>query len=116
MVPVLLPVPTTPRPSICTYTAGGSAVVPAVGVEAAGSVTTVAVITTGPEKLTVSGSPVRLALAVPDTWMVKVDTVVCASAPDGASSSAATAPQSREDRIPRHVFILRSISSLNDFK
>src|SRR5512140_568465 len=115
MAPVFWPVPITPRPSTWTYTAGGSAVVPAVGVEAAGSVTTVAVITTGPENFTVSGSPVFTDEAVPETWTVKVDTVVWASAPDGASSSAASTPHSREDRIPRHVFILRSISSLNDF-
>src|SRR5512140_523534 len=115
MAPVFWPTPVTPRPSICTVTAGGSAVVPAVGVEAAGSVTTVAVITTGPENFTVSGSPVFTDEAVPETWTVKVDTVVWAKAADGASNSAASTPHSREDRIPRHVFILRSISSLNDF-
>src|SRR4051812_34183975 len=115
MVPVFWPTPITPRPSMDTYTAGGSAVVPAVGVDAAGSVTTVAVITTGPENFTVSGSPVFTAEALPETWMVKVDTVVCAKAAEGARSSAASAPHSREDRMPRHVFILRSISSLKAF-
>src|SRR5512140_3568705 len=115
MAPVFWPVPITPRPSTWTYTAGGSAVVPAVGVEAAGSVTTVAVITTGPENFTVSGSPVFTDEAVPETWTVKVDTVVWAKAAAGASSSAASAPHSREDRIPRHVFLLRSISSLKVF-
>src|SRR2546423_12084368 len=103
--PVFWPVPITPRPSIATTTPGGRV----------GSVTTVAVITTGPENLTVSGSPVFTDEALPLTWMVKVETVDCARAAGTATTSAATSPPRKDRMTPRYFFILRSISSLRDF-
>src|SRR5688572_15450068 len=59
-LPVTLPVPLTPLPSTKRVTPVGRA----------GSVTTVALITTLPEKVTVSASPVRNGEALPLTWMV----------------------------------------------
>src|SRR2546430_3870799 len=105
LAPVFCPVPTTPRPSMETTTPGGRV----------GSVTTVAVMTTGPANFTVSGSPVFTDEAVPETWRVKVETVDCAEAAGAASSSAPTIPPSKDRKVPRDFFMLRSISSLRDF-
>src|SRR5712691_10295731 len=80
-----------------------------------GSVTTVAVITTGPANFTVSGSPVFSDEAVPETWMVKVETVDCARAAGTATTRATTLPPSKDRMTPRYVFfILRSVSGLRD--
>src|SRR3954462_7707526 len=86
MVLVCLPVPLTPRPSTKTATMGPSA----------GSVTTVAMTTTEPENVTVSGSPVFTDEALPETGTVKLETVLAWAC---AGSGARRPPRRSENAI-----------------